>query len=427
MCQKINHRFFDTVMDINFYISPSSDKKGDSPIRVSVASTGNRLQTSTGYKIAPKMWDKTVQRVRRGATNAQGMPSNIINAGLDQIKATLGRIDDIAHPLSKEELRQELTSCLGRASKKEKLTENNIISDLITRFIIDAGNRNGWTNGTISKFHTLRKHIEQFSPGLKLSEFDKSHISEFVLYFIHRGFSNNTINKQLGLLKWFLRWAENNNYPTSPDWQKFSSRLKQPEKTVVFLDWDELMSVYNCTIPEQKQYLTRVRDVFCFCCFTGLRYSDVANLHRSDVYSAHIKVTTIKTTDALNIELNQYAKTILEKYEGEHYPGDLALPVISGQRMNEYLRELGELAGLRTPVRKIYFTGSERIEEVRPKYEYLTTHCGRRTFICNALSLGIPASVVMKWTGHSDYSAMKPYIAISDKVKAEYMGRFNQP
>lgn len=373
------------------------------------------------------MWDKTTQRVRRGFTNSKGMPSNIINAGLDQIKATLGRIDDVARPLSKEDLRRELSACLGRcSSQKEDLTEQNAVSDLITRFIVDAGSRNGWTNGTITKFHTLRKHIDQFAPGLSLNDFDKSRISEFVLYFIHRGFSNNTINKQLGLLKWFLRWAENNNYPTSPDWKKFSSRLKQPERTIVFLDWDELMTVYNCAIPEQKQYLARVRDVFCFCCFTGLRYSDVANLRRSDVYQNHIRVTTIKTTDTLNIELNQYAKTILQKYEGECYPGDLALPVISDQRMNEYLRELGELARLTTPVRKIYFTGSERIEEVRPKYEYLTTHCGRRTFICNALSFGIPANVVMKWTGHSDYSAMKPYIAISDKVKAEYMGRFNR-
>ena len=418
--------FFGTVMEINFYISLPTDKNGDSPIRVSVASNGNRLQTSTGYKITPKMWDKTVQRVRRGATNTKGMPSNIINAGLDQIKATLGRIDDVARPLSKEELRHELTSCLGRDTPKQKNNKEAEVSDLIKRFILDAGSRHGWTTGTVTKFNTLEKHLNRFSPGIHISQIDRAYISEFILYFLDLGFSNNTVAHRIALLKWFLRWAEDNDYPTSPDWKKFSSKLKQPEKTVVFLDWDELMSVYNCVIPSQKQYLSRVRDVFLFCCFTGLRYSDVANLHRSDVHPTHIQVTTIKTTDTLNIELNQYAKTILEKYEGEHYPSDLALPVISSQRMNEYLRELGELAGLTTPVRKVCFSGSERIEEVRPKYEYLTTHCGRRTFICNALAKGIPPHVVMKWTGHSDYKSMQPYIAISDKVKAEYMERFNR-
>ena len=51
---------------------------------------------------------------------------------------------------------------------------------------------------------------------------------------------------------------------------------------------------------------------------------------------------------------------------------------------------------------------------------------GRRTFICNALALGIPPQVVMKWTGHSDYKAMKPYIDIADDIKANAMSKFNQ-
>ncbi len=61
-----------------------------------------------------------------------------------------------------------------------------------------------------------------------------------------------------------------------------------------------------------------------------------------------------------------------------------------------------------------------------PKYALLGTHAGRRTFICNALALGIPAQVVMKWTGHSDYKAMKPYIDIADDIKSNAMSRFNQ-
>ena len=64
--------------------------------------------------------------------------------------------------------------------------------------------------------------------------------------------------------------------------------------------------------------------------------------------------------------------------------------------------------------------------EVTPKYALLSTHAGRRTFICNALALGIPAQVVMKWTGHSDYKAMKPYIDIADDIKANAMNKFNQ-
>lgn len=61
-----------------------------------------------------------------------------------------------------------------------------------------------------------------------------------------------------------------------------------------------------------------------------------------------------------------------------------------------------------------------------PKYALLGTHAGRRTFICNALALGISPQVVMKWTGHSGYKAMKPYIDIADDIKASAMSKFNQ-
>ena len=92
----------------------------------------------------------------------------------------------------------------------------------------------------------------------------------------------------------------------------------------------------------------------------------------------------------------------------------------------DYLKELGELAEINEPVRETYYKGNERIDEVTPKYALLSTHAGRRTFICNALALGIPAPVVMTWTGHSDYKAMKPYIDIADDIRANAMNKFNQ-
>ena len=59
----------------------------------------------------------------------------------------------------------------------------------------------------------------------------------------------------------------------------------------------------------------------------------------------------------------------------------------------------------------------ERIEEVYPKYELLSCHCGRRTFVVNGLYLGIPPIVIMEWTGHYDYKSMKPYTKVVNKLK----------
>ena len=120
-----------------------------------------------------------------------------------------------------------------------------------------------------------------------------------------------------------------------------------------------------------------------------------------------------------------YSEDLKEKYKDIPFQNNKALPVVSNQKMNEYLKELGELAEIDEPVRETYYKGNERIDEVTPKYALLSTHTGRRTFICNALALGIPVQVVMKWTGHSDYKAMKPYIDIADDIKIQAMNKFN--
>ena len=174
----------------------------------------------------------------------------------------------------------------------------------------------------------------------------------------------------------------------------------------------------NCAIP----YIGASRS---FCCLTGLRHSDVYNLRRSNIKGDRIEITTIKDTDNLIIELNDHSWAILKKYENIPFEHDKVLPVISNQKMNEYLKELCKLAKIDEPIRETYLVGNERKEVTKPKYELIGTHAGRRTFICNALSLGIPAQVVMKWTGHSDYKAMKPYIDIADDIKASAMEKFN--
>lgn len=197
-------------------------------------------------------------------------------------------------------------------------------------------------------------------------------------------------------------------------------------REIVHLTWGELMGLLDWKAPAGKSYLERVRDVFCFCCFTGLRYSDVARLSRSDIRDGALFLVTQKTEDFIKIELNKFSAAILEKYADFPFHGGRALPVISNAKMNEYLKELGLLAGLSAPQRIVYFMGNQRHEVVVPKYAVLSTHAGRRTFVVNALYLGIPAEVIMRWTGHSDFKSMKPYVKIVDDLKAQEMEKFNR-
>ena len=102
-----------------------------------------------------------------------------------------------------------------------------------------------------------------------------------------------------------------------------------------------------------------------------------------------------------------------------------ALPNYTNQAMNCDIKELCKLAGINDEIRITTYKGNVHTDKIQPKWELVGTHTGRRTFIVNALSLGITPNIVMKWTGHSDYKAMKPYIDIVDSIKASSMAKLD--
>ena len=239
-----------------------------------------------------------------------------------------------------------------------------------------------------------------------------------------KGLKNATTTKYITVFKMFLHWSKKNGHYNGTAHTDFKPKFKGIDghnREVIYLTWDELIRLYNFEFEEIS--LSEVRDVFCLCCFTGLRYSDAFNLKKSDIKDGCIHIVTQKTTDGLKIELNKYSRAILEKHKANGQ--EKALPVITNKKMNEILRKIGKLVGINAPQKVIYFVGNQRHEEVYQKHELLTSHCGRRTFIVNSLCLGIPAEVVMKWTGHSDYDAMKPYIKIVDELKQREMKKFD--
>lgn len=427
-------------MAVRFYLEKRKDKSGDSPIRVSIAIAGNRFLTTIGYNISEHKWNETTERVKQGCSNSKGETYDVINSRIKQIESYFSdyEIDYKRGKIETINVRQEWKLNFG--NKKQPVPEKNIF-DRLDEFVVEQGAENSWSKSVYNKFKTLKKHFKAFKSDLTFEYFTKDGLNEFVDYLNNvqiggkktkdqdtrvYGMKNSSIKRQIGFVKWFLRWATEKGYNTEMSFQNYKPKIKSVPTKVVFLEWEELMTVYNYPIPEEKEALDRVRDVFCFCCFTSLRYSDVANLRRSNVYSDHIEVTTVKTHDSLTIDLNDYSKAILKKYENETFPDNLALPVISNQKTNAHLKELGELCGIDEMITITYYKGNKRFDEEYPKYALMSTHTARRTFISNALMMGIPPQVVMKWTGHSDYSAMKPYIDIADKAKADAMKLFNK-
>ena len=399
------------------------------PIRMRVIFASQRIEFTTGYRIDAAKWDADKQRVKNGCTNKLKQSASDINTDLLRYYTIMQEVfkeyevkDIMPTP---QEIKDSFNNKVNPTEEAQE--EQKDFWEIFNEFVSECGKQNNWTDSTYEKFAAVKNHIKEFRAEPTFVYFDEEGLNNYVDFLRKtKDMRNSTIGKQLGFLKWFIRWAFKKGYHQNIAFETFKPKLKNTPKKVIFLTWDELNKLKACNIPQNKQYLERVRDVFLFCCFTGLRYSDVYNLRTSDVKADHIEITTVKTADSLVIELNNHSKAILEKYKDVHFEGNKVLPVISNQKMNDYLKELGELAEINEPIRETYYKGNQRIDEVTPKYALLGTHAGRRTFICNALALGIPAQVVMKWTGHSDYKAMKPYIDIADDIKANAMSRFNQ-
>ena len=397
-----------------------------------------RINFSTGFRCDASKWDEGRQRVKNGCTNKAMQSASEINTMLNQYEAELHSIFKKFETIDSMPTKDQIKEAFNKMHISESAKENAVKqeekkvkrprpSDVMTEFVHENETLNQWTWGTVEKFNALESHFKDFNPKLTLDEYNKAQLTKFVQFLLEKkDMRNSTVKKQLGYLKWFLRWCQEKGYAKCADYQSFDPKLKTTPKKVIFLDEKELDQLEKCEIPENKKYLERVRDVFLFCCYSSLRYSDVYNLKRSDIQNNKMLITTIKTHDDLAIELNKTTTAILRKYKDCDFPNGKALPVITNQKMNDYLKELCELAGIDTPVTEVFYKGNVRHEITSPKYALMGTHAGRRTFICKALSMNIPPEVVMKWTGHSDYKAMKPYIAVADKVKADAMKLFDK-
>lgn len=386
---------------------------------------------ATGFVIDIDQWDAEKQLATDSAPNAAEI-NRTVNQWRVVISEVMSRYELIEKRVpSRGEVRDLFNDLVGRQTETKKAIEDNDGIEFFPAFDLfteTMGKKNQWTHSTFEKFAALKRHLQVFDSLLSFYTLSESKLQEYVDYLTKQGMRNTTIAKNLAFVRWFLRWAYTSGYYDGHLHETFKPKLKgttADSKEIIYLTQEEVRKLQDFQFTPSQAALERVRDVFLFCCFTGLRYSDAAKLKRTDIKAEHIDVVTKKTVDALKIDLNKHSRAILDKYANTKFPGDRALPVISNEKMNAHLKDLGKLCGIEEMTRIVYFQGNQRFEEVLPKWQLLTTHVARRTFVVTALQLGIPAEVIMRWTGHSRYEAMKPYIAIVDELKRISMSKFD--
>ena len=418
----------------NFYPEKRNNKEGklitdNVPIFLYFSFNSRRMVYYTGYRIDLEKWDADKQEVKKGNFNRDGISATIINNHFDELKTTVTSIYSEQKATKKTPTTQYIKDELRVRMGEER--NSSSFFDRFSSFIELEGQANTWTAGTYTKFWTNYNHLQDFETKkhfkIDFDNIDEIFFNKYVTYQRDDlGHRNTTIAKNLKIFKWFMNWATRKGFNKNLAYRDYNPDLKgtSGNKKIIVLNWEELMHLYSLEL--KKHYLKQVRDVFCFSCFTGLRYSDVFNLKRSNIKDDHIEITTIKTDDPLTIQLNQYSKAILDRYVAEPFEDDKCLPVISNQKFNVYLKELGQAAKFNQAETMVYYKGADRKEDTFPKWKFLSTHVGRRTFVSNSLYLNIPAEVIMQWTGHKDHKMMEKYLKIDETQKRREMEKFNE-
>lgn len=404
--------------NVKFVLLPKPRKNGERSIRARISWYSRRVDSTLTSTLPSDCWDYSRER----AVNSKVWKDcGVVNSEISSLRSNVDQL--FVRCLAEQRIPTE--DDVKRAINGKGASPVVSISTIMEEFISEQSVLNSWSDTTALKFNVLNKHLE--NAGIKkVEELNEHGLQSFVESLNREGLRNSTILKQIGFLKWFMRWCYRKRYIEDQSYELWKPKLKNVPREVIYLDWDELMRLRDYDFGTNYS-LDSVRDVFCFCAFTGLRFSDAAKLTWADVASDFISVVTKKTNAPLRIELNKWSRAILDKYRAI-FSGDVngkALPAISNQKSNDYIKVAAEMAGVDAPVRMVSYYGSERVEYVFKKHEVISTHCARRTFVVNALRLGIPAEVVMKWTGHSGFNAMKPYIAIVDELKRKEMDKFN--
>lgn len=413
--------------NIHFRLNNKSSD-GGKYIQMWVSWQGLTARVNVGYSVLPEKWDAEREKCRPNSFHG---PKRVSSA---EINTTIVKYRNAAESAFNDFGRAEcptikqyqdaLNAALGkspRSGKEESVSARSAMTD----FIVRQSQMEQWSENSVRKYRTLRDSILNWREDCTLDDLDVKGLEDYYLHLQREGKKNTTLGKYVNNLRTFLKWAETKGgYVVRPDYKDFRPRIKTIPKTIVWLSWQEVLNVYNADLSDVKgDCIEEVRDMFCFSCFTGLRYSDIVGLRHSDVRGDVIRVDIDKTGEVVSINLNKYSRAILSKYID--FDPVSALPQIANATCNEKVKKICKAVGLTEDTTIAYYKGSTKIEETKPKYELITMHTGRRSFICNALEKGISPQVVMKWTGHSSYEEMKPYIDISDTAKETAMKLFD--
>jgi len=351
---------------------------------------------NTKIKINRRDWDLKTQRPKK-------------KKAFNKITDTLNQYQRIFN-LNKEHYGGELTNQIIRREfdeyfKNIKPTSVETVSDCFERFIQEKTITEALTKTSLDKYKNILEKLLLFKKDLiSFEEFNSDFFTGFIFYLrnTHK-LSDNTLHRQLGILKTFLNWSVKRGYTDNLEYKDHN--IKERETSHVALTEAELKTIEELELPKMLSYY---RDIFLIGIYSGQRFSDYSQFNKAHLKGDHLEIRQKKTAHICYVPLHPKLKMLLEKYNYKYEK-------ISSQKFNKNIQKICKIAGIDTPIIKDKFYGSKKTSETTPKWQSVGSHTCRRTFITLSHQRGMTHNDIMRVTGIKEPKTLQNYIKDDDQ------------
>lgn len=414
------------MAEANYYLRDTTAQK-DTGIMLFFSYNGNRIKIGTPEKINPKYWDSDNQKAK-ATKNFLTYPE--FNQRLREIKdICLNVYRKYLNDNSQQQPQPDTIKKLIQAELVPKVETEKPLNFTLTSFAdhfvneIKRGRRltekgQPLSNSIYKIYKTHASVLKEFQILRKKKILFDDCTSEFYHDFLaflrtNKKYANNTIGKHIRTLKSILKAADKAGLCSKSHYYDFKSISEEVNN--IYLTPEELNNLYHLDVKGNLR-LDRVRDLFLVGAWTGLRFSDFTAIEAKHCKNGFIEIRTQKTGKEVVIPIHPTVEAIMDKYKD--LTENSLPPALSNQKMNAYLKELGELAELNEVVQKEHTKAGKRIIVNSPKYKLITTHTARRSFATNMYNMNVPSLTIMAITGHKTESNFMKYIKITPKEHA---------
>ena len=393
-----------------------------------------RIKVYTGQSILPNRWNKAEQKAQvRGKGNEL---HGHLNDALDEIskKLLLAYTQHLATgtlPTATTLREAAIPSQSAEAEHTALKPKGGQFWECYAEWVDYT--RTAGTVATAQANATAGRHLREFAEragyALDFDTLTPTVGDRWTAYLLNVvGLTDNTINKALARLKSFMKWATQRGYTENTALSRVTWAQREPD--VLTLTVAELAALENLPLAPGSR-LEKARAWFLLACYTGLRYSDLVSIRPQHLrpataaMPAHLRLTAKKTRAVVNVPLTAAALALVGRLLAGEL-GSIKGQPITNPVLNRFLKELGELAGIDSAVEVIRYRGGVADVSTCPKYEKLTVHTARRTFVTLALGKGMSAEFVMKLSGHTSYGAFKRYVNLTPERIGEEFAKFHE-